>query len=135
MSANLLKQLKRIDSRIKSVVDASGPLEVEVSARDVKNSTRKDATGCALAVACMEKTHPLGVIVNRSRFYLIDEKGVAHRYNMPVNAKREITSFDRGASFSPGTYVMHELQPSQKLRRRNTQTHHQSEQKNQTHPA
>ena len=106
MSKNLVKSLQKIDKRVKSVKDAKRPLSLHVSSVDVKGSQSKSHNHCALAVACMRAKKPLGVIASRSRLYVINKQGVALRYYTPPNARRELTSFDRGASFAPGVYTM-----------------------------
>lgn len=114
---NLLYQLKKVYPKTTSVVDADNPLIFEVTKEDVRKSTRKDMNNCAIAVACKRGSSgksPDFVVASRSRVYIIT-KGEAVRYTMPTNAVREITSFDRGASFTPGIYIIYPLTPAGRL--------------------
>ena len=97
-----------------AVIDGPYAIEIEVSDDDVGNSKRKDPSHCAIAVAAKRAGKFDAVLASRSRFYAI-ANGVAFRYKMPNSAVRELTSFDRGASFSPGTYLMAPLPQSSRL--------------------
>lgn len=112
----LLKQLNRV-TKVTKILDATKPLSVEVTEADVDHAIRKDQTHCAIALACMRGNgwKPKAVIATRSRLYMVDKKDTAVRYLMPPNAVRELTSFDRGASFTPGVYRMTPPHETQKL--------------------
>ena len=112
----LLHQLQKIYPKTTSVVDADTSLAVEVTKEDVQKSRRKDMNNCAIAVSCKRGNGkpPDFVIASRSRLYTIT-KGKAVRYTMPHNAVREITSFDRGATFTPGVYTVTPAAPSNRL--------------------
>lgn len=98
-----LKKVRKYFPNVKSVEDATKPIHVEVTPRDVSTSKRKAHAECAMAVACKRSMNLDGVIIATSRAYLIkgDE---ATRYNVPETVAREVVSFDRGASFEPGEY-------------------------------
>jgi hypothetical protein len=102
---NLVKQLRKHHPTLKIVVDAAGPMDIAVNRADVGKAKRKDTNQCAIAVAAMRTEEPDAVVASRSRLYII-KNNIAYRYIMPVTAIRELTSFDRGASFSPGVYHM-----------------------------
>jgi hypothetical protein len=97
-----LSIVKRFYPDVKRVEVARAPLTVEVLKSDGKGG-RKSHQACAMADACKRKFHLDGTIVSRSVAYLI--KGdTATKYGIPEAVRREITSFDRGAGFAPGTY-------------------------------
>lgn len=119
-NARLVKELQNDCDRyglgvsLTAVLDGPYSVEIEVSEADVGNSRRKDPGHCAIAVAAKRAGKFDAVLASRSRFYGITN-GVAFRYKMPNSAVRELTSFDRGASFSPGTYSMGPLPQSSRL--------------------
>jgi hypothetical protein len=110
----LLTQLRKHYPSINKVVDARKPLTVEVTKNDVKRGKKKDHDQCAIAKACMRSNHPDYVIAARSRIYII-KKGIATRYFTSPRIMREITSFDRGAQFTPGVYTLLAVPNSHKL--------------------
>ena len=119
-NARLVKELQNDCDRyglgvsLTAVLDSPYAIEIEVSDDDVGHSKRKDPGHCAIAVAAKRTGKFDAVIVSRSRFYAITN-GVAFRYKMPTSAVRELTSFDRNASFTPGTYLMAPLPQSSRL--------------------
>lgn len=98
----------------KKVVDARKPLILEIKDRDVKNSHRKDASGCAAVVACKRQLKVKDVRVHLAFTYIDDgEKWI--RYRTPGSLRSEIISFDRGASFTPGEYKINPASATNKL--------------------
>ena len=101
--ATALSIVKRFFPQVTDIQDANNDVTVEVTTKDVRDSKRKKHDGCAMAVACKRAMHADGVIVSMSRAYLI--KGPqAVRFEVGEAVGREVTSFDRGAGFQPGTY-------------------------------
>lgn len=90
---------------VTKVIDATKPIMVEVTKGDEKASKKRKHSECAMAVACKRSFSVDGVIISRSTAYLIKDK-VAVRYKVPTTVAREVTSFDRGAGFEPGTYQL-----------------------------
>ena len=121
---NLVKQLRKHHPTLKIVVDAAVPMDITVTKTDVSKAKRKDANQCAIAVAAMRIEEPDAVIASRSRLYIV-KNNIAYRYVMPTAAVRELTSFDRGASFTPGVYHMPPPSPTSALgaHRTNHKTH------------
>src|SRR5438105_6505767 len=99
---------------VKSVEDARDPITIEVSKGDAKSESRRDHKHCAFAVACQRLTKASGVIVAVKTAYLIF-KDQAFRYKLPESISREIVSFDRDATFSPGTYHLRCPSPAEAL--------------------
>lgn len=90
---------------VHTVKDARRAVTLEVRPKDTKTKGRKRHTACALAQACNRQFGLDGAIISMSRAYLV--KGdVATRYEVPTAVAREITSFDRGATFAPGSYEL-----------------------------
>lgn len=114
-SSNALSHVTKFFPDVTKVTDADEDLEVEVTSRDLKTSKKKDHAGCALAVAA--QTHIkkcTGAVVSASTAYII--KGTeATRYLIPERARKEIVSFDRGATFEPGDYTLKAPKQSSRL--------------------
>ena len=90
---------------VTKVEDAKKNLVIEVTKSDESYSKRRNHEECAMAVACKRAYHADGVIIARSVAYLV--KGtLAVRFKIPPSVTREITSFDRGGPFNPGTYQL-----------------------------
>src|SRR5258706_4940842 len=95
--------VRRFHPTVEEVVDATTPLEVEVTKKDSNSASVKNHKTCALAVACQRKAHADGMIISISTAYVIKGKK-AIRYAVPPSISREIVSFDRKAGFSEGRY-------------------------------
>lgn len=89
---------------VKAVKDSNEPLRISVTATDTKAPGRKKHAECVIANAC-KRGLGMDALVSVSRVYLI-KNGVATRYEVPPSVAREITSYDRGAGFEPGDYVL-----------------------------
>ena len=97
---------------LRHVKDAKGRLVVTVAARDKAAAKKLRHKECALALACRRQFHLDGVLIARSRAYLV--KGdTATRYELPMAIQKEIVSFDRGGGFDPGQYAL--LKPARLL--------------------
>jgi len=102
---NARTRVRKFFPGVKHVVDATEPLNIEVTKGDVSTSKRKAHSECAMAVACKRAKHLDGVIIATSTAYLI--KGdTATRYTVPDSVGREVVAFDRGGSFEPGEYKL-----------------------------
>ena len=104
-NSKLLSQLRLHHPSLKNVVDGREHVPVIVTARDVGKADRKNPSSCAISVAARRTLKVDVVIISRARCYLV-VNDVAYRYFLGNDAVRELTSFDRMASFTPGTYVM-----------------------------
>ena len=97
------------------LVDATKDLEICVTKNDVSESKKNDPSNCAAANAIKRILHT-DVEVHISRVYVKNEnKNCWIRFLTPNSISREVTSFDRGASFEPGTYVIKAPSTSQIL--------------------
>jgi len=100
----MLTVVREFYPEVKRVVDATEDLPVEVTPRDAASKAVRNHKECALAAACRRITQNKAII-SRSRAYLIDGD-VAVRYEIGSAVTRELTSFDRGAGFATGTYLL-----------------------------
>ena len=87
-----------------------------VTTADTKYAKVKNHEACAMAVACKRKLHLDGIIIARTKAYLIKGKR-AIRFQVTESITREITAFDRGAEFLPGTYALSAIGKHQRLGR------------------
>jgi hypothetical protein len=100
--------------QVKTVLDANKATVVEVTRADIDKSKIKDHQTCALAVCCHRSFHADGVIIGLTTAYII--KGTtAHRYKLTGTISREITSFDRGAGYDEGEYLLAAPCPGSRL--------------------
>src|SRR6266576_7200723 len=114
MPSTALHIVQKFFPEVKSVEDARDPITIEVSKEDARSKGRRDHKHCAFAVACQRMTKASGVIVAVKTAYLI-YKDQAFRYKLPESISREIVSFDRDATFSPGTYRLRSPSPAEVL--------------------
>ena len=109
----VLRVVQRHFPQVKKVEDATENVTVNVTKQDEARSRKKDINGCAMAVAC-ERVFKAKVIMARSVAYLVKDD-LAIRYKVPISVTREITSFDRGGGFAPGTYQLARVSPGSRL--------------------
>lgn len=100
-----LNVVRKFFPNVETVVDATRSAPIEVTSRDCTAKGVRDHTACAMAVACKRKFHLDGVIIARTTAYLVKGKQ-ARRFHVPHSIAREVVAYDRGASFSPGKYVL-----------------------------
>lgn len=92
------------------VVNATKPLAIEVTPRDVKSGDTKDPGACAVALACMHMGYT-EARVHLARTYLrLGNKWL--KFRTPQSIRTELISFDRGGDFQTGTYILSAIQPS-----------------------
>jgi hypothetical protein len=88
-----LTMVQRYYPKVKNVVDAKKPLELEVNKSDCTSAQPKSFTNCAAARACKRHGHD-GAIITLSSAYVIDgDKAV--RYKVSAVLSREIVVLDR----------------------------------------
>lgn len=99
----------------RKMVDATAPLTIRITPRDINNSKVRSPDDCAIAKACRRILHT-EVKVHLSRTYVLDkEKGVWVRFKTPQRAARELIAYDRGGSFAPGDYTLSCISPNARL--------------------
>jgi len=103
--SNALKTVQKFFPGVRTVVDSTAPAVIEVRATDANPRAAKNHEACALAVACKRSMNLDGVIIARSTAYLVKGRK-ARRFKLPPSTAREVVSFDRGAGFAPGTYIL-----------------------------
>lgn len=94
------------------VVDATKPLKITITKRDVTRGQTKDSGGCAAAQAIMREMHASAARVHIGRTYVKADDDKWMRFETPPSLRAEIIAFDRGGSFEPGTHVLKKLRPS-----------------------
>lgn len=95
----------------KPVVDAKRRTTITITSKDIQRGNNKDPGGCAAALAIIRERHVKAARVHLGRTYIL-KGGKWVRYNTPDSVRSEIISFDRGATFQPGTYTFRPVQPS-----------------------
>jgi len=111
---------------VKDVIDAKSILRIDVTKKDAASKAAKSHIECALAVACKRHMKLDGVVISRTTAYLVKGKQ-AIRYLLPVSARLEVASFDRGGGFSPGIYHLSRVPASRRIgRSMGSSTHHKA---------
>ncbi len=101
----------------KKVIDATKPVTITITARDVANGDNKNPSGCAAARAAKHSiAECISARVHIGRVYIEQDKKWI-RYNTPDSLKQEIIAFDRGGTFAPGEYTLRPLSVGEGRRR------------------
>ena len=109
-----LRIVQRFFPSVATVNDGTKKTVIEVTTKDAASKAVRDYGHCVMAVACKRQLKLDGVIISRAIAYMI--KGTqATRYTLPPSVSREIVSFDRGATFEPGTYELAAICKSKRL--------------------
>jgi hypothetical protein len=90
---------------VEYVKNAERGVSVQVRREDTQGARARDHADCVFARACVRELHAEGALVSVGVVYVI--KGdTAIRYHTPQALSRELVSFDRGAGFSVGEYLL-----------------------------
>lgn len=90
----------------KRVVDATKPVTIKITPRDIASGDNKNPSSCAAAKAAKHSIEEcISARVHIGRVYIEQDKKWV-RYNTPDSLKQEIIAFDRGGSFAPGEYTL-----------------------------
>jgi hypothetical protein len=111
------KALRMINSffpLVAKVFDADKSMVVNVTEADIAKADIKDHKTCALAVSCQRSFHADGVIIGLTTAYII-KGNTAYRFKLTGTISREITSFDRGAGYDAGEYMLVPPSPASRL--------------------
>ena len=109
-----LRTIRTFFPLVAKVKDADNQMIVNVTREDIAKSNIKDHKTCALAVCCQRSFHADGVIIGLTTAYII-KGNTAHRFKLPGSIGREITSYDRGAGYDEGEYLLVPPCPSERL--------------------
>jgi hypothetical protein len=96
------------------IIDATEAIEVTITPNDVRLGKKKNAHGCAAARALCREHQADAAIVHFSRAY-VRRGDTWFRYAVPDMLRSEVVAFDRGGNFEPGDYMLHAIQPTQRL--------------------
>lgn len=96
----------------KKVVDADYRTALVIEKRDIVAGKSKEPDSCAAAQACVRQFDALSAHVFLSRTYIEYPKRWV-RFRTPQALRTEMISFDRGHKFTPGTYILSPLSPSE----------------------
>lgn len=98
------------------VFDATAPVKLIVTPKDVAKGDTKDPAACAAAQSAIRLLHADEARVHLGRTYLRFGKRWT-RYQTTEAVRAEIISFDRGGKFAPGEYHLSAPSPSQQEKR------------------
>lgn len=87
------------------VVDATRPLTLHITPRDIEISIKREPTSCAAAAACLRQFDIVAARVHLTRT-LLQINGRWVRYITPRTLRQEIITFDRGGVFEPGDFTL-----------------------------
>lgn len=92
------------------VVDATKPVKVHITPHDVKYGDSKNPSSCAAARACIRQKLCTEARIHLGRTYLKQgDKWI--RFMTGKALRTEIVSFDRGAKFQPGDFMLYKMGP------------------------
>ncbi len=96
----------------KEIVDATEPLTISVTKRDLKKARQRNPMCCALAQGC---AHLDGVVSSRigTKIALIELEDKVQRYAVQPEDTEKIRAFDNANYFQAGTYTL--VPPEKKL--------------------
>jgi hypothetical protein len=97
----------------KRVVDATKPVTIKITPKDVADGANKNPSECAAAKAAKHSVPDcINARVHVGRVY-IEQSSKWVRYNTSEALRTEIVSFDRGGSFQPGAYTLRPMAESE----------------------
>lgn len=96
-----------------TVIDATKPIKLVITKRDIELGNTKNPAACAAARAAVRQFHVEAARVHLSRVFL-KINGKWRRYEAPGSLRTEIVSFDRGGGFRPGEHYLAAPRPSHK---------------------
>lgn len=98
-----------------NVKDATSPVTLEIRPSDIKSAgKRKSPCDCPIAKACKRQfgVNITAAVIYPRVAYLI-KGNEAVRFGIPESARKELSFWDRGGEFDPGSY--HLSKPARKL--------------------
>jgi hypothetical protein len=111
--SKLVSRIQRFCPEVNRVADATKPITITVTKRDVQKSSKKNPENCAMACSFKRRGWD-SAIIHRSTAYLV-RGDLAVRYFVPQSVVREIVSFDRHGDFRPGDYHLSAIDPSRRI--------------------
>jgi len=100
------------------VLNAKHSLELHITTTDCTRAEVKDPARCAAALAIRREFHPIDVRVHLGRVYVRQNNSNWQRYLTPKSLRTELIAFDRGGTFTPGTYTLPAPPKSRKTNKR-----------------
>ncbi len=85
----------------KTIVDATSPLNLRVTTRDVSKATQKNPMTCAVAQGMLHDKAILSVRVG-ARIVLVEHKDRVVRYSLTKEDQKKVAAFDAADYFQPG---------------------------------
>jgi len=98
--------------RMINVSNATVPLVIVITERDIERGAQKDPLHCAAAISCCRLPRVIEARVHTSTTYLRGRNGKWVRYRTPSALRMGMISFDRGGAIEAGAYVLRPIQPS-----------------------
>lgn len=114
------------------VKDAANPLMIHIKQCDITGSKKADASNCAAARALKREVGSEAKVFMTRTYVKVGK--VWARFVTPESITREIVSFDRGAQFEPGEYVLKPPSKTERLDHRSKPTGPKKKQSTSTKP-
>ena len=87
------------------IKDATKPLQLSITKRDITGSDRRSPETCAAAACLLRMDGVQEARVHKTRTY-IRKGGTWFRYMTPISLQMELVAFDRGGRFEPGEHFL-----------------------------
>ena len=100
----------------KPVINSKRRILIDISPRDVKKGATRDPGSCAAAQCLMRTVPNIKSARVHMRMTYIEFDDHWERLHTPTSLAREITAFDRGARFYPGSYNLRPLSPAERAK-------------------
>lgn len=97
-----------------NVVDATAPLVIKVSQRDIEKATQADAGECAIAKGC-KRLPGVGDVRIGASIAFVDYNDRVERYVLAPEDRKRIDVFDEDGYFKPGEYTLLPPPPEKKI--------------------
>lgn len=91
--------------RKKPVVDATAPMVVKVTQRDIDRAIQGDPENCAVALGCKRKPGVADIRVGATTAF-VDYADRVERYVIDRDTRERLAVFDRDGYFAVGTYIL-----------------------------
>lgn len=101
----VVRRVQNYFPNVDRVADATKPVIINVTKRDVSVSKEKTHDACAMARACERQGTCEHALVFPNVAFLV-KGNLAVRYRVPESVTREIVCFDRTGDFRPGEYQL-----------------------------
>lgn len=97
-----------------NVVDATTPLVLKVTQKDIDQAVQRDAGECAIARCALRQKGIVDVRIGASRAF-VDYDDRVERFVIDRETSQRLAVFDKDDYFAPGTYILQPPPPGKQI--------------------